>query len=360
MSVTIFSILFIIVLMFYYLYKIFSKLKPLSKIKNKLLRIIVIILPFIVLFVLFGIVNAIVIIFHLFIFTIIVNVLFLIFKKKDNNDLVVLIGAIITCIYLGIGVYLNYHVFETKYVINTNKDIGVEKIRIIQISDAHVGTTFDGNGFSKHIDKINKIDSDIFVITGDFIDDNTSYEDMKKSCEALSKIKSKYGVYYVNGNHDRGYFNSRNYSYNEFIHELEINNVTVLMDEVKEINDYIYLIGREDKQVSGRKSIDDLTKDLDKSKYMIVLNHQPNDYKNESEVNVDLVLSGHSHGGQMFPLGYVGVLIGANDSFYGYKKINNTNFIVNSGISDWEIDFKTGTHSEYVIIDIVKDQKEDL
>lgn len=354
MGVVIFSIFIVIGFMFFYLFKMFSKISILYKIKNKIIRFFVTCVPFIILFILFGIVNALVVILHLFIFTIITNILFLIVSKKDKNQLVLLIGTIITCIYLGIGAYLNYHVFETHYLIETNKELGLDKLRIIQISDSHIGTTFDGNGFDKYVDKFSKIESDLFVITGDFIDDNTSYEDMKKACEALSKLKPKYGVYYVNGNHDRGYFNNRKYTYEEFIRELEKNNVIVLSDEIREINDYIYLIGREDKGITGRKSIADLTKDLDKTKYIIDLNHQPNDYKNESEAGVDLVLSGHSHGGQLFPLGYVGIIMNANDAFYGHEKRNNTDFIVTSGISDWEIMFKTGTFSEYVIIDVVK------
>ncbi|MBP5684065.1 MAG: metallophosphoesterase, partial [Bacilli bacterium] len=123
-------------------------------------------------------------------------------------------------------------------------------------------------------------------------------------------------------------------------------------DEVVELNDYIYLIGREDKSRRTRKTIEELVKDIDKNRYMIILNHQPNDYENESKAEVDLVLSGHSHGGQMWPLGPFSVLIKANDAYYGNKVIDKTNFIVTSGISDWATIFKTGTKSEYVIIDI--------
>ena len=94
-------------------------------------------------------------------------------------------------------------------------------------------------------------------------------------------------------------------------------------------------------------------KDLNKEKYLISINHQPNDYGNE-ENTVDLVLSGHSHGGQMFPLAYIGLLTKANDEFYGLHKRGNTNFIVTSGISDWAVDFKTGAKSEYVVIQIKK------
>ena len=95
-----------------------------------------------------------------------------------------------------------------------------------------------------------------------------------------------------------------------------------------------------------------LVKNLDSSKYIIVMDHQPNDYNNESNANVDLVLSGHTHGGQLLPINKIGQWIGANDKTYGIEKRNNTNFIITSGISDWAVNFKTGCKSEYVVVDI--------
>lgn len=81
---------------------------------------------------------------------------------------------------------------------------------------------------------------------------------------------------------------------------------------------------------------------------MIVIDHQPADYQNESEANVDLVLSGHTYGGQFIPNPY----LSQNNSVYGLKSINKTNFIVTSGLSDWEIKMKTGCFSEYAIINL--------
>ena len=97
----------------------------------------------------------------------------------------------------------------------------------------------------------------------------------------------------------------------------------------------------------------ELVNKLDKDKYKIVIDHEPNDYDNEEKAGVDLVLSGHTHGGQLFPISEVGGLFfKANDKTYGYERRGSTDFIVTSGISDWELDFKTGTKSEYVIIDV--------
>ena len=96
-----------------------------------------------------------------------------------------------------------------------------------------------------------------------------------------------------------------------------------------------------------------LTEGLDKEKFIIVLDHQPSDYDAQAAAGVDLVLSGHTHGGQLIPITYVGEWIGVNCRTYGREKRENTEFIVSSGISDWAILFKTGCKSEYVVIDVV-------
>ena len=98
----------------------------------------------------------------------------------------------------------------------------------------------------------------------------------------------------------------------------------------------------------------ELTADLDPDKFSIVLDHQPADYEAQKEAGVDLVLSGHTHGGQLFPLMNIEDTFNLtpDDKIYGYEKRDNTNFIVTSGISDWAIKFKTGCKSEYLLIDI--------
>ena len=356
----IFCIFFLLFLAVYYLIRKIYKLKYLEKVKNKLLRVGISVLCLVPIVLLFNFVNVIVIYIHLIIFVGLVDLVFYFInknipKKKKvfsyENKFFLSVG--LTTIYLCIAAFLAYNVWETKYEVYTNKDINGGRFRVAQISDSHVGTTFDGKGLQKYIDRINKTNPDIVVITGDFVDDDTTREEMIDACNSLGTLKTKYGVYFVYGNHDNGYYNYRNFKGSDLVNELNKNKVTVLLDQVQEINNNIYVIGREDKS-QPRKEISELVKDLDKNKYMIDLNHQPNDYDNESKAKVDLVLSGHTHGGQLFPLGYVGLIIKANDALYGMKKIDNTTFIVNSGISGWEITFKTGTKSEYTVIDIIQ------
>ena len=91
---------------------------------------------------------------------------------------------------------------------------------------------------------------------------------------------------------------------------------------------------------------------VDPERYTIVLDHQPADYDALAECAADLVLSGHTHGGHIFPAGHIGMLMGANDALYGLEERGNTSFIVTSGISGWAIPFKTLAISEFVVIDV--------
>ena len=337
-----------------------------DKIKNKLVSWLLSLIP-LLLFMLglfIDLVNSIVVDIHLIIIIALIKFIFFIVKKitkKEFKDYVIVsIGIVFTSLLMIYGYYLAYHVVETDYVLYTDKEIGVDNFRIVQISDSHLGLTISGEELGNYVDDINKLNPDIVVITGDFVDDNTSLLDMVDGANSLGKLRTKYGVYFIYGNHDKGYYNNRSYDDEDIRRELKKNNVTILEDEVVSITDNVILIGRQDKEVKNRKDVITLTKDLDKSKFIIDLNHQPNDYKNEQEARIDLVLSGHTHGGQLFPLGQFGILLGANDKVYGMEAREGTTFIVNSGMSGWAIKFKTGTISEYVVIDVKKRNNKDL
>ncbi len=328
-----------------------------NKIVVKIISFVPIILFIIGLFI--DTVNGIVVDIYLIAFIFLVKCIAFIVKKMFKFEVketyIVGIGILLTLFVLINAHYRAFNVVETDYTVYTEKNIGTKKFRIVQISDSHIGTTIDGKKFSKYMDDINALEPDIVVLTGDYVDDNTKYQDMIDASEGLSHLKTKYGVYFIYGNHDKGYSNYRDFTDTEIKEELAKNNVVILEDEIVDITDKIVLIGRCDKENKNRLSIMELVKDLDHDKYLIVLNHQPNDYQNESQAKVDLVLSGHTHGGQLFPLGELGLLLGANNKIYGMEKQNQTTFIVNSGISDWAIKFKTGTISEYVVIDIKND-----
>ena len=177
-------------------------------------------------------------------------------------------------------------------------------------------------------------------------------EAIRQACRALGELELPYGVRFVYGNHDAGYYNSRDFSAADLEDTLQRNGVHVLRDTAELVDDRFYLVGREDRSRAGRKTMAELLDGLDRDKYLIVLDHQPNDYAAEAAAGADLVLSGHSHGGQLIPITYVGEWFGMLDRTYGWERREGTDFIVTSGISCWEILFKTGTRSEYVLITV--------
>lgn len=306
----------------------------------------------------FQTVSTTVFVLHLMVFWLLCDVISLLIKRIRKRDFKrYYAGAcaiLITVAYLTVGWYYAHHVYQTEYEITTEKSLGQETLRVVQISDSHLGATFDGEGFAKYMRDVQNTNPDVVVVTGDFVDDDTVKTDMIASCQALGELKTTYGVYFVFGNHDKGYFNHRDFTEQELRQELEINQVKILEDESVFIDDRFYIIGRQDRSVGERADMKTLTKGLDSSKYMIVLDHQPHDFENQKKTGVDLVLCGHTHGGQMFPIGITGELSGENDKTYGLEKREETTFIVSSGISDWAIPFKTAAIAEYVVIDIKK------
>lgn len=325
-------------------------------IKNKFYSLIIVLICFIFFFITIGWINALTIAIYTTAFFLIFGILEKLIKVKFNlPSKVHWQGWLALCasiVYLASGYYLCVSVVEQNYNVTTKKNIN--PIKIALIADSHIGTTFDGKGFAEHLKTIEKQEPDILLIAGDFVDDGTKKIDMETACKALGDANFKYGVFYSYGNHDEGYFNHRDFSADDLEKALLDNNVHILADEYELIDDSFYVVGRLDKNVSGkiRKSIDDLLADVNNDKYIIVMDHEPNDYVAEADSKADLIVSGHTHGGQMIPIRHIGVLVGANDATYGYKQINDTDFIVTSGISDWALKFKTGTRSEYVIINV--------
>lgn len=341
----------------------FSIVRKVAK-ERKIVRLLAGLVPVILIFlgtgITMGVINAMICILHLMLIWLLcdgIHKLVEKIRKKNFTKYYTGVFAIgITVVYLVCGWYLANHVWRTEYILATDKQVG--ELRIVQFADSHVGTTFDGEGFAEQVQAMQSENPDVVVVTGDYVDDDTTKEDMIAACQALGTLKTTYGVYYAFGNHDKGYYGSqyRGYSGDDLIAELEKNNVNVLQDETVLLDDRFYLIGRQDRSEeqmgSSRASMQELTNGLDSDKYSIVLDHQPHDYEAQAASGVDLVLSGHTHGGQLLPVNYVGEWTGENDKTCGFEKRENTNFIVTSGISDWAIKFKTGCKSEYVVIDV--------
>lgn len=311
-------------------------------------------LLFVILSMVLSFVNAIIILLHAVCFFLLsAFVAFLLrvgFRWKLSYNVQGSIAILATILTMIIAYHLCNHVWQTNYSLKTEKPIG--SLRVALLSDSHLGTTFDGDGFAHYIKAIQKQHPDILLIAGDFVDHSAKRADVLRAAQALHDTSFPYGVWFSFGNHDEMSLGIRDFEGTDLRRIFNENGIHILEDSYENIDDRFYIVGRKDASSQNRMDIHTLLRDIDSRNYVIVLDHQPNDYAEEEASSADLVLSGHTHGGQLFPIHWIGRWIHAFDRAYGYEKRNNTEFIVTSGISDWEIRFKTGTKSEYVIIDI--------
>lgn len=351
----------LLLLMDYYLYKNNTKFKFLERYKDKkFLYHTICLIPVLLLniFILVNYTKGLIILLYYVLFFFASNSISYIIKKirkKDYTKNYPGIIAIVLCTaYIIYGSINAYKIVPTYYDINTKKDIPNEKLTIVQITDIHLNTTLNGDDFAKEIDNIKRVNPDILFITGDFIDGSTNYDDLKVALKSLGNTNFKYGVYMVLGNHDYlRYGEDTDLTYSKYLNLIKDNNIKLLQDKVELVDEKIYIIGRSDRgMVPNRISIDNLMENVDEEKYIIILDHQPSDYELIANYNIDLCLSGHTHGGQIFPIDIINDLTGINDMLYGIKKINNTSYIVSSGLSMWGFDLRTSKHSEYVVINI--------
>lgn len=294
---------------------------------------------------------------HLAIFLLLCDALgALFFRKADpgrRKRVCAVVATILCAVYLAAGAVNAVTIVQTDYALATEKSIGSEGLRIVQISDCHMGSTFDAEGFERQIEIISAAEPDVLVITGDFVDESTTFEDMLGACAALGRAKTKHGVFFAMGNHDSSRMRGRReFDAAQLISELERCGVVVLRDEAVLVDDRFYICGRMDATEPYRASAQELTAPLDKSKYIIMLDHQPVEYVQESEAGVDLLLSGHTHGGQMLPLTLVIGMLNVNDQGYGMKYVGDTACIVSSGMSGWGLPVRTGVPTEYVLIEV--------
>ena len=261
-------------------------------------------------------------------------------------------ALLLTLAYLALGWYQAHHVWEKDYRIAAEKRLEAP-LRLALAADAHLGTTLDGADFAAQMRRIAALEPDALILAGDFVDDDSRREDMLAACAALEELGRTCPVYAVWGNHDDGYFRGRDFSGGELRQCLRDSGVTVLEDGLAELRPGVVIAGRRDRSDPRRLPAERLLSGLPRDAFVILADHQPNDYAAEAAAGADLVLSGHTHGGHILPAGQIGMLLGANDQLYGMERRGDTTFIVTSGRSGWAIPFKTGTRSEFVIVDVL-------
>lgn len=243
-------------------------------------------------------------------------------------------------------------VVRTEYSVVTDKK--VSDYKVVLITDTHYATIQDTDLLKEKIEDINQEEPDIVILGGDIVDEGTSKEKMEEVFARLGGLKHKYGIYFVYGNHDRQpYTDQPAFTEKELEAAVEGNGITILEDAYVEIGDDLIIAGRADAawgNVSGRAASKMILEGTDPDKFIIMADHQPVEAEDNDRQGVDLQVSGHTHAGQIWPVGHINALTGMMN--YGEYRAGDCRVIVSSGFTGWGYPVRTEEHCEYVVINI--------
>lgn len=272
-------------------------------------------------------------------------------KKRTAAAVTLLLAAaiILWLVITNIGI-------ETTHVTVNNKKIPQEfsGFKIAQVSDLHNRKPWD-----KVTEAIEKEKPDIIVITGDLVD--SSHTDFDAAAEFINSAVKIAPVYYVTGNHEAWLDN-----FEEFekrladlgVNMLDNKNIQISKDGAK-----INLAGVKDPDFTERESFEgiqgaivteNLKSLLNHEYYNVVLSHRPELFKEYVNMQANLVLTGHAHGGQV-RIPFVGGLIAPNQGFFpdyteGIYSKNGTDMVVSRGLGNSVIPIRVNNTPELILI----------
>ena len=247
--------------------------------------------------------------------------------------------------------FQNKHLETTHYTYAAEQlDADLEGYRIVQISDLH-NAKFGKNN-QKLVGRIRECEPDMIVLTGDLVDSN--HTNVDRAVQFVDEIVKICPVYYVTGNHEYWLEKSE---YDELMDGLIGAGVVILDDQVVEISmgdAKFRLVGLDDKSLADG-TLEALLSD--EKEFTVVLAHEPQYLVRYADTGVDLVLSGHAHGGQ-FRLPFVGGIVAPDQGFLpeytaGEYYMDGTEMIVSRGLGNSVIPARLFNYPEIVCVELV-------
>ena len=250
-------------------------------------------------------------------------------------------GAICVAMFV-LFLYGNLH-YKHKYreALSLQSAKVSKPVRVVMMSDLHLGYHNRRAELHRWVDMLNAEQPDVILIAGDIIDGSLRPLLEEDMAQEIRRLKAP--VYACLGNHEfyAGEAEAQRFYYDAGIH--------LLQDGIATVGD-LCIIGRDDRTNMRRQSVADLMKQADRSKYTILLDHQPYHLEKAEKAGVDFQLSGHTHYGQVWPISWITDAI--YEKSWGSHRRGNTDYYVSSGIGIWGGKFRIGTQSEYVVATI--------
>ena len=267
-------------------------------------------------------------------------------------------GLSVILLTAGVVSYGIYHANQIKYVsydIHTKATALSTRMKIVLISDLHLGAVNSEKRLENIVKNINNLEPDIVCIAGDiFNDDYYALQNPEKAIGLLKSITATYGVYGSLGNHDSGK------TFDEMINFLKQSHIKLLNDTYVIIDGRLALFGRVDPSPIGgfgelkRKEITESIASLDPKLPVVVMDHTPSNIEQygENVDLVDLVLAGHTHKGQIFPGSLITNAVFVVDYGHYQKDTVSPHVIVTSGVGTWGMPMRVGSNNEIVSINL--------
>ncbi len=273
-----------------------------------------------------------------------------------RSGLVPLLGALLFFAY---GFWNMHTVTARTEVIHGGAAIPPAGYTVIFLSDLHFENSMTPADLSAYAEEIAAAKPDAVILGGDIVDERTSKEGMHAAFSVLGNIPTTYGVYYIYGNHDRALYTSEPaFSEDELADTIRAADIHILRDESTLLTPTLTLTGREDRSRerqtgTPRLSHKMLAENLPQGAYHILADHQPREWQEASDAGFSLLLSGHTHRGQIWPVGLAIEALDKDTFVYGHKKEGNLDFLVSSGIAGWGYPIRTEGNCEYVIVILI-------
>ncbi len=283
----------------------------------------------------------------LLMFTLLRDLNYLLTKILFSNDMVW--GLTITCLLVGFVKAISGPKIIKVNIAVKNLPDELVGFKIAQISDLHIGATIGYSYVKKVVNKINALDSNLIVLTGDIGDGKVAQ--YRNDIAPLGQMKSTYGSFVVTGNHEY-YWNA-----NEWLGVMNNLGIINLVNRGKIIEHHtkkILVAGIPD-PVS--RLMPDLAGMMETSaEYKILLSHRPGIAKEASQCGYDLQLSGHTHGGQFFPWTIVVKFVHRMSK--GLHKVNSMWLYVSPGTGSWGPLIRLGTTPEITLLTLTQSKNE--
>ncbi len=237
-----------------------------------------------------------------------------------------------------------------KYQVKVNKHSEIKKLKIAMVTDIHLGDLI-GNRHLKRLQRImDEMQPDLILFSGDVIDNSVEPFMRKKMYLQLAKLKVKYGIFAVLGNHE--YYGGH---IEEYVGKMKEIGIPVLQDETVLVGESFYIAGRKDKAARsfdpvGRITTEELLTDLDKTRPIILMDHQPYEFEKAASAGADFLLCGHTHRGQLAPFHLVTKRLYELD--WGYMKKQEMHVFVSSGFGSWGPPIRMASRSEVLEIHV--------